>query len=152
MRFADFLRTKSFLACSICATVFIFIAQPGTAAQQTGRIVGWGGQVVGADLDGGFIAVAGGDYHSLGLKEDGSIAAWGHNSDGRCDIPSPNAGFIAVAAGWDHSLGLRKECRYILRGDLNDDCKVGSYDFSLMARNWLIDCYTDPNNAACVRK
>lgn len=38
----------------------IFIAQSADAAEQTGRIVGWGSQVVGVDLDGGFIAVAAG--------------------------------------------------------------------------------------------
>ncbi len=33
-----------------------------------GSIVGWGSQVVGVDLSGGFVAVAGGGVHSLGLK------------------------------------------------------------------------------------
>ncbi|MHC4676206.1 MAG: hypothetical protein ACYTBZ_27255, partial [Planctomycetota bacterium] len=48
-------------------------------AHAEGSIVGWGSQVVGVDLDSGFVAVAAGNGHSLGLKADGSIVAWGHN-------------------------------------------------------------------------
>ena len=47
-----------------------------------GSIVGWGSQVVGVDLTKGFVSVAAGYQHSLGLKPDGSIVAWGRNSEG----------------------------------------------------------------------
>jgi hypothetical protein len=73
-------------------------------------VVAWGsnneGQCNVAAPNGGFIAVAGGGVHSLGLKADGSIIAWGNNIEGQCDIPAPNSGFVAVAAGYWHSLGL----------------------------------------------
>jgi alpha-tubulin suppressor-like RCC1 family protein len=39
----------------------------------------------------------------------GSIAAWGWNSDGQCNLPSQNAGFVELAGGVDHSLGLRSD-------------------------------------------
>jgi hypothetical protein len=55
-----------------------------------------------------FIAVAGGHYHSLGLKSDGTIVAWGDNGYGQCNVPSPNADFIAVAGGIAQSLGLKR--------------------------------------------
>jgi len=32
--------------------------------------------------------------------------AWGDNTNGQTDVPSPNTGFTAVAAGGYHSLGL----------------------------------------------
>ncbi len=47
--------------------------------------------------------------HSLGLKSDGTIVAWGDNDYGQCDVPAPNADFVAVAAGWWHSLGLKSD-------------------------------------------
>jgi hypothetical protein len=56
-----------------------------------------------------FVAVAGGGYHSLGLKAHGSIVAWGYNLFGQCNVPAPNADFVGVAAGWYHSLGLKAD-------------------------------------------
>ncbi len=79
------------------------------AQAQTGSIVGWGSQVVGVDLSGPFIQVAAGYAHSLGLKSDGSIVAWGSNFYGETSVPAPNAGFVAVAAGFYHSLGLKSD-------------------------------------------
>ena len=61
-------------------------AQMAQAQDGHGSIVGWGEQVVGADLSADFVAVAaGGDGHSLGLKRDGSIVTWGFNGHGQCD-------------------------------------------------------------------
>jgi hypothetical protein len=45
----------------------------------------------------------------LGIKQDGSIAAWGHNYYGQCNVPSPNTDFVAVAAGCWHNLGLKQD-------------------------------------------
>lgn len=53
--------------------------------------------------------IAAGKRHSLGLRADGSIAAWGRNGEGQCVLPVPNAGFVAVAVGMYHSLGLRTD-------------------------------------------
>jgi alpha-tubulin suppressor-like RCC1 family protein len=50
-----------------------------------------------------------GEDHSLGLKADGSIVAWGRNQEGQCNVPAPNTGFVAVAAGYDHSMGLKAD-------------------------------------------
>jgi hypothetical protein len=43
-------------------------------------------------------------------------------------------------------------CEYALAGDLNNDCKVNFGDFAIMAENWLIDCYANPSDPACVSK
>jgi len=43
-------------------------------------------------------------------------------------------------------------CHYVLFGDLNDDCRVNFYDFTIMAEKWLIDCNIDPDNPACIPK
>ena len=149
-------------------------------AAQSGSIVGWGDQVVGVDLSAGFTTIAAGGHHSLGLKEDGSVTAWGYNYHGQCNVPAPNSGFVAIAAGDWHSLGLKVLCQYVLAGDLNDDCKVDFLDvqtfvntcwltagpegdlyvddwvdfrdFAVVAMNWLIDCDQTPEDPACVPK
>jgi hypothetical protein len=41
-----------------------------------------------------FVAVSACSDHSLGLKADGSIVAWGSNSYGQCDVSAPNSGYI----------------------------------------------------------
>jgi len=82
----------------------------------------------------GFVAVAAGYYHSLGLKADGSIVAWGLNDYGQCNIPEPNSGFIAVAAGDYHSLGLKADGSIVAWG-LNDkgQCNLPSPNSSFIA-------------------
>ncbi len=57
----------------------------------------------------GFVGVATGNYHSMGLRSDGTIAAWGMCDVEQCDVPPPNAGFTAIAAGDSHSLALRPD-------------------------------------------
>ena len=93
----------------VCGCVVAGCLAPVTARAQYGHgsIVGWGEQVVGGDLSADFVAVAGGYLHSLGLKADGSIVAWGHNGYGLCNVPAPNTNFVGVAAGVYHSLGLK---------------------------------------------
>jgi len=43
-------------------------------------------------------------------------------------------------------------CPYALAGDLNADCVVNLADFAVVAENWLLNCYMDPENPACVMK
>ena len=71
------------------------------------------------------MAVAAGQYHSLGVKADGSIVAWGDNGYGQCNVPAPNSGFVAVAGGYWHSLGLK-----VFYGDLNCDGVVNFDDIN----------------------
>ena len=55
-----------------------------------------------------FKAIAAGGYHSLALRQDGSLVAWGWNDYGQCDVPAGNR-FVAIAAGHFHSLALRTD-------------------------------------------
>ena len=55
-----------------------------------------------------FKAIAAGGYHSLALRQDGSLVAWGWNDYGQCDVPEGND-FVAIAAGHWHSLALRAD-------------------------------------------
>jgi len=123
--------------------LFIFVLLAAFCAQTTfaeGSIIGWGSQVVGGDLSRGFVKVAAGGAHSLGLKQDGSIVAWGANSSGQCNVPSPNSGFIAISAGWAHSLGLRQDgsivawgSNYDLNGNYSGQCNLPSPNTGFIA-------------------
>ena len=93
----------------MCLALFV-LSTGVTLGQPVGSIVGWGSQVVvkQSALD-SLVAVAGGYYHSLGLKSDGTIVAWGANTYGQCNVPEPNEGFVAVVGGGYHSLGLKSD-------------------------------------------
>jgi hypothetical protein len=54
----------------------------------------------------GVVAVAGGGAHSLALKTDGTIAAWGANFNGQCDISPLYFPANGVAAGGYHTIVL----------------------------------------------
>lgn len=85
--------------------------------QPQGVIVAWGNQSVGVNRCDDFMAVAGGGYHSLGLRVDGSIVSWGNNFYGQTNVPAPNTGFVGVAAGGLHSLGLKADGSIVAWGD-----------------------------------
>ena len=62
--------------------------------------------------------IAGGYQHSLGLKADGSLWAWGYNGYGQLGLGdytnrrSPTkvgTGWVAIAGGYSHSLGLKAD-------------------------------------------
>ncbi len=55
------------------------------------------------------LAVAGGYYHSLGLRADGTVLAWGRNVQGQATVPASGTNIVAVAAGYYHSLALRAD-------------------------------------------
>jgi alpha-tubulin suppressor-like RCC1 family protein len=88
------------------------------------QVVGPNGQGFLTDI----IAVAGGDRHSLALKSDGTVWAWGDNSVGQLgdggteeafsaapvQVVSPNGqgfltGVVAISAGLYHSLAVKSD-------------------------------------------
>jgi probable HAF family extracellular repeat protein len=55
-----------------------------------------------------FVAIAGGEHHSLALKSDGSLTAWGSNFYGATNVPAGND-FVAVAAGAYYGVALKSD-------------------------------------------
>jgi hypothetical protein len=60
-----------------------------------------------------FVAISAGAGHSLGLKADGSVVAWGPNLSCQCTIPAPNNEFVAATAGGLHSLVLKSDGKHM---------------------------------------
>lgn len=81
---------------------------PPTAQGQI--LQSWGldgsGQVANTPITSGFSRVAGGGFHSLALKSDGSIVAWGSDVYGQVSGVPSGTGHLAIAAGWYHSVAL----------------------------------------------
>ena len=92
------------LACGLAG-----LLAPATAWCQAGTIVVWGtdlyGHIAMAPSTADFVAIEGGWFHSLGLREDGSIATWGETANRVLEVPAPNAGFGRHISGTDAQPG-----------------------------------------------
>jgi hypothetical protein len=55
------------------------------------------------------VAVAAGAWHSLGLRADGTVQAWGENSVGQCNVPAGLKKVLAIAAGGYHNLAIQAD-------------------------------------------
>jgi len=94
--------------------VAAFLAAP--LAHAAGTVTAWGdnssGQTtVPAGLT-NVVAVAGGQYHSLALRADGTVAAWGGMV-----MPAGLSNVMAVAAGYGHDLAVRADGTMAAWGD-----------------------------------
>ncbi len=93
----------------------------GLALKNDGSIVGWGWNVSGQTTVGTpndfFVKLAGGGFHSLGIRSDdnaGTIRTWGTDY---WDLEMPSdSDFIEVSAGHAHSLALREDNTLVARG------------------------------------
>ncbi len=96
---------------------------------RTGRVVNWGGThghpgpgdappVCGQSI----VSIAVGAFHTLALRDDGMVLAWGANvtadgvAVGQTSVPTELDEVIAIAAGDEHSLALRADGTVIAWG------------------------------------
>ena len=64
-------------------------------------------------------AISAGVFHSLALKDNGEIVAWGDNEFGQLNVPDGLANVIAIDAGVFHNLALKADGQVVAWG-IND--------------------------------
>ena len=102
---------------SLGALVMVALAclvLPGMARSQSA--VAWGDDNWGqCEVPNGlqYIQIAGGSQHSVALRSDGAVLAWGLNTSGQCNVPMLPTGlhYAGVAAGSIHTVALRSRRR-----------------------------------------
>lgn len=67
-------------------------------------------------LTGPLLAAVDGSAHSLALKADGTVAAWGYDSYGVTAVPAGLADVVAIAASGDYSLVLKSDGKVVYWG------------------------------------
>lgn len=65
----------------------------------------------------GFIPLSGGDSHSLALKTDGTVVAWGHNGYDQSTVPGGLTDVVQLSGGGRHSLALKSNGTVVAWGD-----------------------------------
>ena len=88
--------------------------------------MGWGkndyGQVTTPGGLSGVNAISGGSYHSLALKNDGTVVAWGMSDYGISTVPAGLSQVSAISAGGAHSVALKTDGTVVAWGmDSNGD-------------------------------
>ncbi|WP_052419747.1 RCC1-like domain-containing protein [Hyalangium minutum] len=94
----------------------------------------------------GVVAVAAGEDHSLALKSDGTVWAWGYNGSGRLGDGTTTSrntpvqvvgltGVVAVAAGYSHSLAVKSDGTVWAWGEGYDGQLGGGDLFSVSYNN-----------------
>ena len=66
------------------------------------------------------VAVSAGAYFTLGLRENGTVFAWGLNTDGTTKVPTGLSNVTAIAAGYEHAVALREDGTVRIWGDTNN--------------------------------
>ncbi|MBI3414439.1 MAG: hypothetical protein HY043_03820 [Verrucomicrobia bacterium] len=68
------------------------------------------GQTLDTVLLSGVIAIAAGEWHTVALRNDGSVVAWGHNSYDETTVPvTAQSGVVAIAAGGSYTVVLKSD-------------------------------------------
>src|SRR6267142_5249197 len=102
------MKLKAFFGLAVIAVALIPQAEAQYTNRTPGYVVSWGIQVIPNVIPGTrFTKIAAGDGHSLALKSNGTVVAWGYNSSGQSTVRVGLGGVVAIAAGGGHSLALK---------------------------------------------
>ena len=94
----------------------------GLPAGAVGYGIGWGRNrscewCIPSNVLTNVVALSGGINFSLGLRPDGTVAAWGKNDVGQANVPAGISKIAAIAAGGRHCLVLKNDGTVAAWGD-----------------------------------
>jgi alpha-tubulin suppressor-like RCC1 family protein len=112
--------TNAFGAVTSAPAVLTVIARPPNPP--AGTVVGWGDLAIPYVAPGTrFTTIAAGSLHSLAIKSDGTVVAWGNDSGGQSAVPAGLSNVIAIAGGGyglpSHSLALKSDGTIVAWGN-----------------------------------
>jgi hypothetical protein len=87
----------------------------------------------------GVTAIAAGSSHSVALKSDGTVVAWGNNLFGQITIPIGLTGVMAIAAGEYHTVALKSDGTVVAWGwnaDGETNAPAGLGGVTAIAAGW----------------
>jgi alpha-tubulin suppressor-like RCC1 family protein len=112
--------TNAFGAATSAPAILKVIARP--PHPPAGTVVAWGDVEMPYVAPGTrFATIAAGSLHSLAIKSDGTVVAWGNDSGGQSAVPAGLSNVIAIAGGGyglpSHSLALKSDGTIVAWGD-----------------------------------
>ena len=115
----------------IALAVAAAVATDGGTARADGQIVSWGSAASGASIISigsllRYTQVSSGTAHTLALRGDGTVAAWGRNDRGQASVPTGLSNVRQVAAGGSHSIALLADGSVRVWGEPNFPQTLGS--------------------------
>jgi alpha-tubulin suppressor-like RCC1 family protein len=117
-----FISVSLILAASpMKATASVTLTAWGAGTTNTGIEPEYGQSIIPVGLT-GIKAIAGGGYHTVALKTDGTVAAWGWDDFGQTDVPVGLNGVIAVSAGLYHTVALKSDGTVVAWGAITGIC------------------------------
>jgi alpha-tubulin suppressor-like RCC1 family protein len=101
---------RRIIACQFQALLLCWLLT-FPAQSQPLTVVGWGVSTVAIPPSWltNVTAISAGGYHSLALRTDGTVVAWGGGSVGQLNVPDGLNNAIAISAGYAFSLALRDD-------------------------------------------
>ncbi len=98
--------------------VLAIVVGAGRQARAQVDVVSWGQQTYDqGDLRERYLQVAASYAHTVALKNNGTLVAWGDNSYGQCNVPSGLTGVTQIAAGYFHTVALKSDGTLVAWGD-----------------------------------
>ena len=91
--------------------------------------------------------ITSGNFHSLAIKNDGTVTGWGYNAYGQATSPPGLTNVVAVAAGAFHNLALKNDGTVVAWGYIDEMDQVDK-DRVMADFKSKVDASTAPERGA----